>query len=246
MIGLCEFRLNALPTSGKLLCTFFLICMGIGYVFSQLNVFFTYNRADGEAGLSLQDIIVTFYGQPGVLLIESKLKGAMREHLDNEYDRNSLINWAKRGARKEKFSEIKGIIIKNCLRCHTAGGESSFAPFDKFSTVSDIFTRINYGVPVSRLITLSHIHMISIGVIFALSGIIFLFTPINEKLKTALLIFPFGSLMLDIFSWWLTKLTPVFAITVLIGGVCTVVSFTIQFVISLLTMWTSSRKSLLT
>ncbi len=243
MVRLREFRLNTLSTSGKLLCTFFLICMGIGFVFSQLNVFLTYSRVDGRAGFSFQDIVLTYYGQPDVLLIESKLNGTMREHLENEYDRNSLINWAKGGARKEKFNEIKGIIIKNCLRCHTAGGESEFAPFDKLSTVSGIFTRINNGISISRLITLSHIHMISIGVIFALSGIIFLFTPINEKLKMILLIFPFVSLMMDVFSWWLTKLTPVFAIAVFIGGVFTVIGFFIQFVISLLTMWKSSRES---
>jgi hypothetical protein len=211
--------------------------MGIGYVFCQLNLYHSYNRADGRMGLSLQDIAITFHGQPDMLLIESKLTGTMKKNLDSERDRNSLINWAKRGARKEKFSDVKGIIIKNCLRCHTAGGESSFAPFDKLSTVADTFTRINKGVPVSRLITLSHIHMISIGMIFALTGAIFLFTPINEKLKIALLIFPFGSLMMDIFSWWLTKLVPIFAITVLVGGIFSVIAFLIQFVISILAMW---------
>ena len=243
MVRLREFRLNTLPVSGKLLCTLFLICMGIGFVFSQLNVFFTYSSVDGKTGFSFQDIVLTYYGQPDVLLIESKLNGTMREHLDNEYSRESLINWAKGGARKEKFNDIKGIIIKNCLRCHTTGGETAFAPFDKLSTVSDIFTRINHGISISRLITLSHIHMISIGVIFALSGIIFLFTPINEKLKMILLIFPFGSLLMDVFSWWLTKLIPVFAIAVFIGGVFTVIGFFIQFVISLHTMWKSSGKS---
>ncbi|MHC4181896.1 MAG: hypothetical protein ACYSR0_00905 [Planctomycetota bacterium] len=237
MFRLREFRLNSLPISGKLLCTLFLVCMGIGYVFCQLNLYFSYNRADGRMGLSLQDIVITFHGQPDMLLIESKLTGTMKKNLDSERDRNSLINWAKRGARKEKFNDVKGIIIKNCLRCHTAGGESSFAPFDKLSTVADTFTRINKGVTVSRLITLSHIHMISIGMIFALTGAIFLFTPINEKLKIALLIFPFGSLMMDIFSWWLTKLVPIFAITVLVGGIFSVIAFLIQFVISILTMW---------
>jgi hypothetical protein len=217
--------------------------MGIGFVFSQLNVFFTYNRADGSGGFSLQDIVLTYYGQPDVLLIESKLNGAMREHLDNEYERNSLISWAKGGAQKEKFNGVKGIIIKNCLRCHTSGGEAAFAPFDKLSTVSDIFTRINNGISIHRLITLSHIHMISIGMIFALSGIIFLFTPINERLKMILIIFPFGSLLMDVFSWWLTKLIPVFAIAVFIGGVFTVIGFFIQFVISLLMMWKSSGES---
>ena len=243
MVRLREFRLNTLSTSGKLLCTLFLICMGIGFVFSQLNVFYTYNRADGRGGFSLQDIVLTYYGQPDILLIESKLNGAMREHLENEYERNSLINWAKGGAQKEKFNGVKGIIIKNCLRCHTSGGDAAFAPFDKLSMVSDIFTRINNGISIHRLITLSHIHMISIGVIFALSGIIFLFTPINEKLKMILIIFPFGSLLMDVFSWWLTKLIPVFAITVFIGGVFTVIGFFIQFVISLLMMWKSSGES---
>jgi hypothetical protein len=217
--------------------------MGIGFVFSQLNVFLTYNRADGIAGFSLQDIVLTYYGQPDVLLVESKLNGTMREHLDNEYERNSLINWAKGGAEKEKSNEAKSIILKNCLLCHTAGGDAEFAPFDRLSTVSDIFTRINNGISIPRLITLSHIHVISIGVIFALSGIIFLFTPINEKLKMILLIFPFGSLLMDVFSWWLTKRIPVFAIAVFIGGVFTVIGFFIQFVISLLTMWKSSGES---
>ncbi|MFQ5712816.1 MAG: hypothetical protein ACE5GU_02170 [Candidatus Scalinduaceae bacterium] len=243
MFRLREFRLNTLPTGGKLLCTLFLVCMGIGYTFCQLNLFFSYNRADGRMGLSLQDIVITFHGQPDILLIESKLKGTMRERLDDESDRNSLINWAKRGARKEEFNKIKGIIIKNCLRCHTAGGKSAFAPFDKLSSIADTFTRINKGVPVSRLITLSHIHMISIGMIFALTGAIFLFTPINEKLKIALLIFPFGSLMMDIFSWWLTKLVPIFAITVLVGGIFTVIAFLIQFVISILTMWSKEYRN---
>lgn len=243
MFRLREFRLNTLPLSGKLLCTLFLICMGIGYVFAQLNLFISYHKADGKIGLSLQDIILTFYGQPDVLLIESKLKGTMKERLDYENDRMSLINWAKRGAKKEEFSNIKGIIVKNCLRCHTAGGEAAFAPFDKLSIVTDTFTKINYGISISRLITLSHIHMISIGLIFALTGTIFLFTSINEKLKIALLIFPFGSLMMDIFSWWLTKLATIFAITVYIGGIFTVIAFLIQFIISLLTMWSPARKT---
>ncbi len=207
-------------------------------------MFFSYQKADGRAGLSLQDIVVTFYGQPDVLLIESKLMGTMREHLDNEYDRKSLIRWAKGGARKEKFSEIKNVIIKKCLRCHTAGGEASFAPYDKLSTVTDTFTRINNGIPVYRLITLSHIHMISISVIFALTGVIFLFTPVNDKLKIALIVSPFGFLMMDIFSWWLTKLIPAFAITVFIGGLFTMLAFFTQLVISLLTMWRAAGQSL--
>ena len=243
MIRFREFRLNTLPVSGKLLCTLFLICMGVGFVFSQINIFLTYNRADGVAGFSLQDIVLTYYGQPDVLLVESKLNGTMREHLDNEYERNSLINWAKGGAKKETSNEVKSIILKNCLLCHTAGGDAAFAPFDTLSTVSAVFTKINNGISIPRLITLSHIHMISIGVIFALSGIIFLFTSINEKLKIILLIFPFGSLLMDVFSWWLTKQIPVFAIAVFIGGVFTVIAFFIQFVISLQTMWKSSGES---
>ncbi len=241
MSPLSKFRLNTLPVSGKLLCTLFLVCMGIGYVFSQLNLFFSYHKADGQNGLSLKDVAMTFYGQPDVLLIESKLEGAMAEHLEFRNDREDLVRWAKRGAKKKEFNDVKGIIVKNCIKCHTAGGEAGFAPFDRISTITETFTRTNNGIPVNRLITLSHIHMISIGLIFALTGIIFFFTPINEKLKTALIIYPFGSLMLDIFSWWLTKLTPIFAITVFIGGIFTVIAFLIQFIISLIYIWTKKQ-----
>ena len=86
MVRLREFRLNTLSTSGKLLCTFFLICMGVGFVFSQLNVFLHTAGLTEEAGFSLQDIVLTYYGQPDVLLIESKLNGTMRKNLENEYE----------------------------------------------------------------------------------------------------------------------------------------------------------------
>ncbi len=241
MLQLREFRLNTLPVSGKLLCTLFLTCVGIGYVFCQLNVFLSYHMADGNNGLSIKDIEYVFYGQPDVLLVESKIKGTMAEHLEYENDRKNLITWAKRGAKKKEFKDVKNIIVKKCLRCHTAGGEAGFAPFDKLSIITEIFTRINHGVTVNRLITLSHIHMISIGAIFALTGVIFFFSPINEKLKIALIIFPFGSLMMDIFSWWLTKLTPIFAVTVFVGSILTVIAFLIQFVISLISIWSKKQ-----
>ncbi len=241
MLQLREFRLNTLPVSGKLLCTFFLTCVGIGFVFCQLNVFISYHMADGSNGLSIKDIEYVFYGQPDVLLVEAKLNGSMAEHLEYEDDRKALINWARRGAKKEKFKDVKNIIVKKCLRCHTAGGEAGFAPYDKLSIITETFTRINRGVTVKRLITLSHIHMFSIGAIFALNGVIFFFTTINEKLKMALIIFPFGSLMMDIFSWWLTKLTPVFAVTVFVGGILTVIAFLVQFVISLISIWSKRQ-----
>lgn len=240
MSRLTEFKLNSLQPGGKLLCTLFLVCMGIGYAFSQLNLFFSYSKADGKSGMSLQDIALTFNGRPGELLIESKLNGTMCEKIDNELDKNSLIAWAKRGAKKEKFSEIKNIIVSKCLKCHTAGGEAAFAPYDKLSSVTETFTRINRGIPVPRLISLSHTHMTGIGLIFALTGVIFLFTAINEKLKIALIVFPFGSLLLNILGWWLTKLSPSFAIMVFIGIHFCLIAFITQLVISLISMWRSA------
>jgi len=54
-------RFSDASVSEKLLDTMFLITIGIGYLFALLNLYYTHQGRDGEAGLSVKDVTLAYY-----------------------------------------------------------------------------------------------------------------------------------------------------------------------------------------
>ena len=55
-------RLRTLPVATKIFLTLFLVLIGFGYLLGFTNIFLTYRLVDGEPGLSLKDVSMTYYG----------------------------------------------------------------------------------------------------------------------------------------------------------------------------------------
>jgi hypothetical protein len=88
------------------------------------------------------------------------------------------------------------------------------------------------------LTRVSHIHLFGISFIFFFVGWIFTYASGFSPMVKAILIFtPFGFLMMDIFAWWLTKLTPGFAWLIIIGGFGYSLASTVMIFTSLYQMW---------
>ncbi len=78
---------------------------------------------------------------------------------------------------------------------------------------------LDTGISFTSLTTVSHVHLFGIAFIFMLMGVIFLFAVgISEWIKATLVMIPFAFLIIDVISWWLTKLNPEFAWIAIIGG----------------------------
>jgi len=94
------------------------------------------------------------------------------------------------------------------------------------------------GIPISTLTRISHIHIFSIGFIFFFNGLIFsLSTGIKSWFKALLIGLPFFCLILDVFSWWLTKIDPAFAWVTLISGMSYALISSYTCMVSLYQMW---------
>ncbi len=88
------------------------------------------------------------------------------------------------------------------------------------------------------LTRVSHIHLFGISFIFFMVGWIFSHaTGFSKGLKAFLIITPFLFLIVDVASWWLTKLDPNFAWLVIIGGFGYSLASTIMVLSSLYQMW---------
>jgi len=148
------FRLAQLSLAGKLTVTVLLMIIGPGYLFGTANILMKHQNADGEPGLSSDDLRATFHGLTKTFKPEDKrivtspmLKqilpgGDMREHLDKggEPAVRTLTKWLENAALETEFTQAglaqtgdptpQQVIQAQCVECHnTDGGEMEEIPY---------------------------------------------------------------------------------------------------------------------
>ncbi len=230
-----KVSLPKLPTSFKILFTGYILSVGFGLLMAGVQIMMTHGMADGKVGLSVDDIVYSYYGNSKGTKLESKLNGSMKANAPDA-ERIELIKWARNGASKEEWdAKIEPIVKKYCVLCHVPG-----APMGDFSTYENVkkHTDSDHGASFSSLTRVSHIHLFGIGFIFFFIGAIFtLAEGVGCFWKAVIVLTPFVFLIIDILSWWLTKLSPSFAWLTIIGGLGYSVAAAIMLGVSLWQMW---------
>lgn len=229
-------NLISFGTSIKLLFTGYLTTIAAGYFMALIQILLTHGMADGKIGLSLDDIVYSYYGDRSGSVLESKLNGSMKFNAA-EQERFKIIQWVRDGASEEEYNNnIKPIVEKNCLVCHNSAS-GSLPDFSKFENLKKV-SASSEGATFQSLTRLSHIHLFGISFIFMFVGIIFSFsTGVPTKFKYPAIIMPYLFLLIDIASWWLTKLNPHFALLVVVAGAGLGVSFAFMWSVSMYQMW---------
>ena len=229
--------LKDLDTPLKVLFTGYLCAVGIGYFFALVQILFTHGMADGKFGLSIDDIVYSYYGNRSGTVIETKLNGSMKENATDE-QRFQIIQWVRDGADQDSYKDdgIEQIIQERCVMCHNKDA-SGIPDFTKFENLKKLTTE-DSGATFSSLTRVSHIHLFGISFIFMFVGLIFSFEETTSvKYKCIAIGMPYVFLVADILSWWLTKIHPMFAVLVIFAGMGMGVSFIYMWVISLAEMW---------
>lgn len=230
-INLCN-----LGTAIKLLFTGYLSTILIGYLMALAQILMTHGMADGKFGLSLNDIVYSYYGNRSGSTLEQKLNGSMKDNA-SDAERFKLIQWVRDGASTETYAkEIQPIIQSRCVLCHNANG-NGIPDFSDYANLQKL-TEANQGITYQSLTRVSHIHLFGISFIFMFVGLIFsLSTGVPKTLKYSAIIMPYLFLVLDIASWWLTKLNPNFALLIILGGTGLAIAFAYMWTISMYQMW---------
>jgi hypothetical protein len=233
-----ETTLHTLNLPLKALFTGYLLAIGLGLLAAGMQIMLTHGMADGKFGLSVDDIIYSYHGNhdgPNASKLESKLFGSMKDNAPPEV-RMALLKWADAGAPASEWeSNIKPKVEEYCGPCHAnTPGLANIT--DK--AVMDQMTKRDEGQTFTTLTRVSHIHLFGISFIFFMVGWIFSYaTGFNIWLKSFLIITPFAFLIVDVASWWLTKLSPNFAWIVIIGGFGYSLASTVMIFTSLYQMW---------
>ena len=99
----------------KVLFTGYLTTVAVGYLVALIQIMFTHGMADGKFGLSIDDIVYSYYGNRSGTLLETKLNGSMKENA-SEQERFIIMQWVRDGAEQDEFSK-SGVekIIQECF-----------------------------------------------------------------------------------------------------------------------------------
>ncbi len=221
----------------KVLFTGYLCTVGIGYLFALIQILFTHGMADGKFGLSVDDIVYSYYGNRSGTVLEQKLNGSMKDNAP-ELERFKIMEWVRDGADNKDYKAdgIDKIIESRCVTCHNkeASGIPDFTQFEPLKAL----TAQDTGATFASLTRISHIHLFGISFIFMFVGLIFSFAETTTtQYKCIAIGMPYAFLIADILSWWLTKIHPMFAWLVIFAGMGMGVSFIFMWVTAILEMW---------
>jgi len=220
----------------RVLFTGALLALGMGYMFAMIYVYTSDAGKDGNPGLSVEDIVISYSGSAEGTKLESALQGPMSAML-SEADFQTIVQWVKNGATKAEYEAgIQSVVKQNCLDCHD-GSNPHLSNLDGYDNISIVVAR-DTGKPLHTLVRVSHIHMFGVTFIFFLMGFIFSHAWIRPVWFKSLVVFmPFLCIAADVSSWYFTKLYAGFAWVVLIAGGLMGVSFAIMWFVSMYQMW---------
>ena len=228
-----EMTLGKLPQAYRVLFTGFLMVIGCGLMMAGMQIMLTHGMADGKPGLSMDDIVYSYYGNRSGSKLEAALVGKMKGNAPQDV-KFTIIQWARDEAPTAEWSKVGPLFEKYCSNCHDA--ESGLPQVAKMEVAQGL-AEVDHGASIATLTRVSHIHLFGIGFIFLFVGWIFAMAEFNQKWKLILIATPFAFLILDIASWWGTKYWPGFAWLTMIGGFGYSVASTVMIVTSLAQMW---------
>jgi len=229
---------SELPYSQRVLYTMTLLVLGLGYLFALIYLFHTYaGRAGGNPMmLSYKDILTAYTGSGKGSRLESALRGPMSTMLPRD-EAALLIGWVQDGAQRDRYdSEIRPILDKRCMSCHDGSNPHipNLSGYDNLQKVTEQDT----GTDVFTLVRVSHIHLFGLTFIFFVMGYMYSHAYVRPVwFKCVVVATPFVAVVLDISSWYLTKLYHPFAWVVLLSGTLMGLSFAFMWVVTMYQLW---------
>jgi len=211
--------------------------MGTGYLMALVYLYTSHEGHDGKPGLSIEDIVDTYYGNRSGTRLEAAIRGSMAGNLQRLEDRHEIVAWLKGGAPEKGYDAlIRPILKKTCLQCHSP---ASGLKIPDLSTYKGIMTvaNVDTGESLHTLLKLSHIHLFGIGLVALGIGFIFRLAVLSLWLKATLIVLPFAAIFADILAWFLTKWDPIYAYTVVTAGALLGLAWAGQILISLYQLW---------
>jgi hypothetical protein len=235
---------SELPYSQRVLYTATLIVLGMGYLFALINLWHTYaGRAGGSPMmLTVDDLVVVYTGSGKGSRLEAALRGPMSRMLPAD-EVTTVIAWVDAGADRAKYeADIRPLLEKRCMACHD-GSNPHLPNLSNYEGLRKVTER-DTGTDIFTLVRVSHIHFFGVTFIFFIMGLMYSHAYVRPVwFKCAIVALPFVALLLDISSWYFTKLYHPFAWVVIFAGGIMGMCFAFMWFTTMYQLWFSRTPS---
>lgn len=227
------FRLRQFPWSARLVIALFAAVIGLGYLTALSHMYLTYENFDGKPGVTDRDVKMHLLGDRSSTLLEQKITvGTMRQYIEDDAERATVLAWIHNGARETDFSSIEPILKNRCTGCHSHNGAAAFRPLTTYEEVHEV-AEPDMGESIQAWARIAHEHIPPLSMMYLLLGLLFSFTAFPVRLKPVIVAAPFVALVVDFGSRALARYAPALVYGVLLGGVVMAVA-TLIMVVTLL------------
>lgn len=233
-------NLSNLSLPIKFLFSGYLLVVAIGYGLTVAQILLHRGVADGKFGLSLNDIAYRHYGSRPASVLESKVNGSMGNESPADA-RSKIIHCVRKGSEQSTHdAQIKQRFEEYYQDGHEL--QNGLANSPQFGDIQGR-TRSDEGVTSSSLIQVFHTRVLGGALVFMFVGLIFaLSTGVPCELKCMPISMVYGSFLLELASWWLTKFDVRFALLRSIGDGCLTLAFVFMSTVSMYEMWILPRR----
>lgn len=229
-------RFSDISVSERILNTCFLLTIGIGYLMALANLYYTHQGLDGRAGLTIEDVVISYHGSDKQTRLGTAIQGIMEPNLKFKGDKDVILKWISDGAEEPAYQErIAPILNRDCVVCHTPGINPSLPDLTNYAGAAAVAHAGGATIPL--LVRVSHIHLFGIAFILFFIGKIFLLCELNVVAKRIAVVIPFVAMLLDVLSWFVTKSISSFAYVVVASGTLMGLSMGLQILLSIYQMW---------
>jgi len=226
-----------LELPAKVLLTLFILTLGLGYLAAVFTVYISHKDADGKPSFTMQDIVVTYYGDRESTVLETVSRGSMKTYYASDDELETVVAWIDGGADRIGYEkDVAPIFKRSCISCHSSGGSEASSPLTTYDEVT-AYTAVNTGLDLITLGGLSHTHLITHALMFLGLSAIFLMTTVKDRWKIILVFAAYGAIVFDVASWWLGKLAPGFAAVSIVTGSIMGLTFVFFFFVPLYQLW---------
>jgi len=235
-------RLRELPVNLKVLVTFFIIALGLGYLVAYLHLYLHFEMADGKPGMTMADVKAHFKDGKGPSRLERGILGRMGKYFVDEAEKKKTLKWVRKGGPQASYPNVAPIIDMNCVVCHRKGPNMRFPPLETFDEAR-LACRPEGTPPTAyELSGTTHTHLTALAALIAAVGVVFAFTGVRPWLGAIIVLAAFLGLLADIAGWWLATRYDWGALVSVVGGSVMGTALLIQMFWSLAATW-FGRKS---
>jgi hypothetical protein len=104
-------RFKDISVSERILNTVFLLTIGLGYLAAIANMYYTHQGLDGKAGISIDDVMISYYGSNSQTRLGTAIKGIMAPNLKYKSDQDVILSWIHTGADEENYHKKLNLFL---------------------------------------------------------------------------------------------------------------------------------------